>query len=737
VRVFVCLSALAMPSAAAAQRAYVLGIASAGPGAEAQIVTVIDTTTNAVVTTIAAGAGCTCLVDAERMAMSPDGARLYVVSSNKATNQDSILIISTATNTIIDTISVGRIANTIVLSPNGARLYVASWTPSGQSLMVIDTATKATITTIPYFDGGRGMAILPDGSRVYTSGIDPINSFDYPRIKVFDTAANVQLPPIEVAASYPSSGPFGFYPVSLDVHPNGSRLYVPDFRSAKMAVIDTSTNAVMTTVDGAPGAATAIGFTVRVSRDGTRALLGTNSATYILNTQTNSLIGSISGFTSAIAFTTDNSRIYLAGGAQIRVLNASTNAPITTIPLTLAVNGAAAAMVMSPPTRIMTLNPANLNFGATRVGVGATATLTIGNAGNSPLIVSSIAYPAGFSGNWPGGVVPPGGAQAVTVFFTPTPKPYSGTITVNANQTSGPTTVGVSGYGTIEPTRAADFDGDDRADVAVYRPSTGSWFVLRSGTAFTVSDGYAWGAAEDVPAAGDYDGDGRVDVAVFRPSTGEWWILQSGSGFTQLLVLQWGGSGDTPVPADFDGDGRTDIAVYRPSNGTWYVRRSSTNYSSAYGQAWGAGTDVPVAGDYDGDGLTDFAVFRPSSGHWFVLLSSNLSLYYSFLWGGPGDVGVPGDYDGDGRTDPAIYRPSNGTWYILRSGTNYGAASGYAWGVATDVPVPGDYDGDGKTDVAVFRPSSGHWFVLTSSSGFTAFTSYLWGMAGDMPVLKR
>ena len=166
---------LTMPSVAAAQsgiRAYILGIASAGPGAEAQIVTVLDTTTNAVVTTIPAGAGCTCLVDAERMAISPDGTRLYVVSRNKATNQDSILIIRTASNTVIDTISIDRIANTVVVSPSGGRLYVAGWSPSGQSLMVLDTATKATITSIPSGDGGRGMAISPDGSRIYTSGID-------------------------------------------------------------------------------------------------------------------------------------------------------------------------------------------------------------------------------------------------------------------------------------------------------------------------------------------------------------------------------------------------------------------------------------------------------------------------------------------------------------------------------------------------------------------------------------
>ena len=36
-----------------------------------------------------------------------------------------------------------------------------------------------------------------------------------------------------------------------------------------------------------------------------------------------------------------------------------------------------------------------------------------------------------------------------------------------------------------------------------------------------------WGIAEDKPQAGDFDGDGKDDLAVFRPSTGVWYILRS------------------------------------------------------------------------------------------------------------------------------------------------------------------------------------------------------------------
>ena len=47
--------------------------------------------------------------------------------------------------------------------------------------------------------------------------------------------------------------------------------------------------------------------------------------------------------------------------------------------------------------------------------------------------------------------------------------------------------------------------------------------------------------AGDVPVPGDYNGDGLTDVAVWRPSTGEWFVRGQ-------FTVQWGGTGDVPVP---------------------------------------------------------------------------------------------------------------------------------------------------------------------------------------------
>ncbi len=265
--------------------------------------------------------------------------------------------------------------------------------------------------------------------------------------------------------------------------------------------------------------------------------------------------------------------------------------------------------------------------------------------------------------------------------------------------------------------RPVDFDGDCKADIAVYRD--GAWYMVRSSDGGVTAVGWG-GAPQDVPVSGDYDGDGKTDVAVYRD--GVWFIVRSSDG--GVTTIGWGGAPqDIPVPADYDGDGKTDIAVYR--DGIWYIIRSSDGGITTV--VWGgAPQDIPVSADYDGDGKADVAVYR--DGAWFIIRSLDGGIT-SLGWGGaPQDIPVPADYDGDWKADIGVYR--DGAWFIYRSSDAGMMAVGWGGGVR-DVPVPADYDGDSKTDIAVYR--EGVWFIIRSSDG--GMTTVSWGGAvQDRPL---
>ncbi len=268
-----------------------------------------------------------------------------------------------------------------------------------------------------------------------------------------------------------------------------------------------------------------------------------------------------------------------------------------------------------------------------------------------------------------------------------------------------------------------DFEGDGKADFAVYAPSTGFWVVKQSSDGVYVQQQLGWAGVVTEP--GDYDGDGKADFAVYDPTSGFWVVKQSSDGLYVQQQLGW--AGVATVPGDYDGDGKADFAVYDPTSGFWVVKQSSDGLYVQQQLGW-AGV-VAEPGDYDGDGKTDFVVYAPSTGFWVVKQSSD-GLYVQQQLGWAGVATVPGDYDGDGKADFAVYDPTSGFWVVKQSSDGLYVQQQLGW--AGVVALPGDYDGDGKTDFVVYAPSTGFWVVKQSSDGL--YVQQQLGWAGVVPI---
>ncbi|MEO6393410.1 MAG: VCBS repeat-containing protein [Pyrinomonadaceae bacterium] len=274
-------------------------------------------------------------------------------------------------------------------------------------------------------------------------------------------------------------------------------------------------------------------------------------------------------------------------------------------------------------------------------------------------------------------------------------------------------------YGVLKDPRVADFDRDGKADLTVFRPTTGSWYSMDSITAALRS--FHFGANGDKPLLTDFDHDGNTDFVVFRPDIGTWYTISANMGFQ---AFNWGLNTDVPVLRNtyFNGITNSYPTVFRPSSGTWWIDVGINGAAVSFGQLG----DIPISADFTGDGNDEITVFRPSNGTWYVLnLITNQ--YQAVQFGQSGDKPVPADYDGDGRMDIAVFRPATGVWHIIYSSDN--SYHPIQWGQNGDRPQAADYDNDGYANLAVFR--NGTWYLRPN---FVTINAVQFGLSTDIQM---
>ncbi len=183
-------------------------------------ISVIDTASNSIITTISTGAG--------SQGITSNSDRTIAYSAD--TNLDRVSVIDLENNSLATTISVGE--DPVIPAINNAddRLYVTNHFSS--TVSVIDTATNKVIDTIVNVDYPWGIAVSPDDSRV------AVTLYLRDAVAIYDTST-LQL----VAAIDVGSRPEGVIYV-----PDGSKLAVANNAGGTVSVVDTNREIVIQTI---------------------------------------------------------------------------------------------------------------------------------------------------------------------------------------------------------------------------------------------------------------------------------------------------------------------------------------------------------------------------------------------------------------------------------------------------------------------------------------------------------
>ncbi|WP_169846809.1 ricin-type beta-trefoil lectin domain protein, partial [Rhodococcus marinonascens] len=93
------------------------------------------------------------------VAVTPDGSRVYVIN----TGDDTVSVIDTATNTVVNAIPVGKLPNRVAITPDGSHAYVTNTLDNSVSVIAIDTGTSIPGGGTVYGLDGRVLDITDDG----------------------------------------------------------------------------------------------------------------------------------------------------------------------------------------------------------------------------------------------------------------------------------------------------------------------------------------------------------------------------------------------------------------------------------------------------------------------------------------------------------------------------------------------------------------------------------------------
>ncbi|MDD7935960.1 Hsp70 family protein [Actinomycetospora straminea] len=191
----------------------------------AGVVTVVDTSVNAVTATIPITSG-----PPQYVTFAPDGRRVYVSVFDDARTIAAVSVLDTTTNQVVATIPVRTRPFAAAVTPDGSRLWVPNH-DSG-SISIIDTASNTLVRDVQVAPNPHWVEFSRDGTRAYTA------NHESNLVSVLDTATSAVVAEVPVGTS----------PHSVAVHPTRPLVANVNYDSDEVTMIDTTTNTVVARV---------------------------------------------------------------------------------------------------------------------------------------------------------------------------------------------------------------------------------------------------------------------------------------------------------------------------------------------------------------------------------------------------------------------------------------------------------------------------------------------------------
>lgn len=181
------------------------------------------------------------------------GERWYVTLINA--NPGELWQYDAATDEFLGKVAVGDSPANGVTTADGSTVYVTNWDQGTDRLGTVQIVDAATMTVTGSIRvGGRphGIAISPDDTRLYTTNYytDDISIVD------LTLAEPAEIARIPIAADVSPSTPLKYQPNEAIVSPDGRHLFVPLFQADKdeLRVIDLTGDSLLTVIPtGGPG----------------------------------------------------------------------------------------------------------------------------------------------------------------------------------------------------------------------------------------------------------------------------------------------------------------------------------------------------------------------------------------------------------------------------------------------------------------------------------------------------